>query len=112
MSAHDHHDVGRPVEDWDEAPVEIPMKQPGEKPSWIMSKRGVRVLTIALVAACVLSVLADLLYHKHLHPGEIGKWEKLFGFFGFYGFLSCVSLVLLAKILRLIVMRKEDYYDE
>ena len=33
------------------------------------------------------------------------------GFYGFYGFVSCVGLVLLAKQIRKILGRKENYYD-
>jgi hypothetical protein len=32
-------------------------------------------------------------------------------FFAVYGFISCVSLIFIAKALRLLVKRKEDYYD-
>ena len=30
---------------------------------------------------------------------------------GLYGFVACVFLVLMAKLLRRILMRPEDYYD-
>jgi len=32
-------------------------------------------------------------------------------FFAVYGFVSCVALIFIAKILRKIVKRKENYYD-
>jgi hypothetical protein len=35
----------------------------------------------------------------------------VFGFYGWFGFVACVALVLIAKQLRRIVMRPEDYYD-
>ena len=38
--------------------------------------------------------------------------EHFYGFFAVYGFISYVFLIFAAKILRKIVMRKEDYYDE
>ena len=38
-------------------------------------------------------------------------WEEWFNFYGFYGFIGCVFLVLMAKELRKLVMRDEDYYD-
>ena len=59
-------------------------------------------------ALCTGLLLADLLYVKH----AILKLEAWFGFYGFYGFIACVVLVLVAKQLRKLVMRKEDYYDE
>ena len=52
--------------------------------------------------------LADFVVHRHIDIG----WEKLPAFYALYGFVACVMLVLLAKKLRKVVMRKEDYYDE
>ena len=59
---------------------------------------------------CVLLLLfVDVFYHKH----AIFAWEGFFGFYSVYGFVACVILVILAKyVLRPLVMRKEDYYDD
>lgn len=38
-------------------------------------------------------------------------WESAYGFFAVYGFIGCVSLIFIAKGLRWLVKRKEDYYD-
>jgi hypothetical protein len=38
-------------------------------------------------------------------------WESLWGFYAVYGFAACVLLVLLAKQLRKLLKRPEDYYD-
>ena len=73
-------------------------------------KRVIRVFW----GVCALVLLIDLLdvlsvgYHKALQFDA----EQLPGFYGLYGFVACVVLVLLAKLLRKLVMRKEDYYDE
>ena len=50
--------------------------------------------------------------HKHLsfEHGELPV-EGWFGFYALYGFVACVLLVLVAKQLRKILMRDEDYYD-
>jgi hypothetical protein len=53
-------------------------------------------------------VLADLVVHRHAETAFDG-W---FGFYGLYGFVACVALVLAAKLLRRVVMRREDYYDQ
>lgn len=65
-------------------------------------------LFYALIALCVLSALADLLYHKHVHYGA----ESIIGAYGIFGFLSCVVLVLLAKAARSLLARPEDYYRD
>jgi hypothetical protein len=70
--------------------------------------RNVKLAIYALYAVCAISLLADFFVHRHVdHP-----WEWLFGFYSFYGFGACVILVLVAKEMRKIVMRKEDYYDD
>ena len=70
--------------------------------------RNVRRVIWALCIACVVVFFADPLVHRHVdHP-----WEVLFGFYGVYGFVACVLLVLIAKALRKILMRPEDYYDD
>jgi hypothetical protein len=68
---------------------------------------NVRRLLRALYLACALLLAADLFIHRHV----IHAWESLWGFYGLYGFVACVALVLLAKELRRILKRPEDYYD-
>lgn len=69
--------------------------------------KNVRRLLNGLYAACALSVVAEFFIHRHAeHP-----WERLFGFYAIYGFVAIVILVLVAKELRRLVRRKEDYYD-
>jgi len=64
-----------------------------------------RVLRI-FYALCAGLLLLDLVYHRHATLG----WEDHFGFYAIFGFVSCVVLVLVAKQLRKILMRGEDYY--
>ena len=53
-----------------------------------------------------------MLYVRASEEHSFFEIENIFGFYGFYGFVGCVTLVLLAKLLRVLVMRPEDYYDE
>ena len=70
--------------------------------------RNVRRVVLGLVGACVILIALDLVLHRHVsHP-----WEAMFGFYAVYGFVACVLLVLLAKEMRKVLIRKEDYYDE
>jgi hypothetical protein len=69
--------------------------------------RNVRRAIHTLYAVCAVAVLADFVVHRHVdHP-----WERLFGFYAVYGFVACVLLVVIAKGLRRVLMRREDYYD-
>lgn len=68
---------------------------------------NVRRVLLLLYAVCTLLLLADFVLHRHIeHP-----LEGLPGFYAVYGFVGCVSLVIVAKELRRLVMRSEDYYD-
>lgn len=69
--------------------------------------KNVRRLLWILYLACALLLAADLFIHRHVTHA----WESLWGFYGFYGFVACVALVLLAKQLRKILKRPEDFYD-
>ena len=76
---------------------------------WLDNKKNVNKIWYSLVGICVISVLADFFYHKHVsHPVE----DLIVGMHGWYSFIVCVFLVLCAKLLRKILMRSEDYYDE
>ena len=70
--------------------------------------RNVRRVVLGLVGACVILAGLDLVVHRHVsHP-----WEAMTGFYALYGFVACVLLALLAKEMRKVLIRKEDYYDE
>lgn len=69
--------------------------------------KNVKLLIRALYACCIILFALDLVIHRHIyHP-----WEEFIGFYAFYGCLACVVLVLLAREMRKVVMRDEDYYD-
>ena len=82
-------------------------KDSTDKVYWLDNPRNVDRLVYGLVVICALLVLADFFYHKHTHFA----FEGWFGFFAMFGFVMCVILVLLAKWMRKIVKRDEDYYD-
>lgn len=67
-------------------------------------KKVLRVFFV--LCAGLLSI--DLFYHRHV----LHSWEHLWGFYGIFGFVGCVILVLVAKEMRKILMRDEDYYDD
>ncbi len=70
--------------------------------------RNVKRAIYALYGVCAVSLLGDFVIYRHIdHP-----WEALFGFYPLYGFGACVLLVLIAKEMRKILMRKDDYYDD
>lgn len=59
-----------------------------------------------LYVVCGLLVLADFVVHRHtVHP-----LEHVPAFYAIYGFIALVAVVLLAKGLRRLVGRDEEYY--
>lgn len=75
--------------------------------SWLDQPNNVARLYRGLWVIGGLLVLMELVVHRHAEVGFDG-W---FGFYGLYGFVACVALVLAAKLLRRLVMQREDYYD-
>jgi high-affinity Fe2+/Pb2+ permease len=71
------------------------------------NSRAPTVIYRVLLGVCAALTLADLVYEKHVHFG----FEGWFGVYGFYGFVACVGLVLVAKELRRVLKRREDYYE-
>jgi hypothetical protein len=87
------------------------VKAPEERSHVFDDPRNVRLLIRVFFACCAVLLLLDLVVHRHasFDGGEL-RQETWFGFYGFYGFLACVLLVLVAKGLRRVLGRAEDYY--
>lgn len=83
------------------------MSMPDDDPRWLDREGSVGILIKILIAACAATVLADFFYHKH---GEF-HFQEYPGFDALFGFLAYVGLVNLAKGVRVLLMRSEDYYD-
>jgi hypothetical protein len=82
-------------------------KQLTERKHWLDDPRNVNKIVYTLYAVCALLLLADLLRAGDDHF----SFERWFGFFSFFGFIGCVGLVLVARLLRVVLKREEDYYD-
>ena len=71
-------------------------------------KENVQKFLKVFFASLVVLLIVDFFIHKHPHF----SWEGAPEFYAVYGFVSCVALIFIAKLLRLIVRRDEDYYDK
>ena len=69
--------------------------------------KNVQRLLYVFYGALLALLIIDFFIHKH---GDF-PWEDTPEFFAAYGFVSCVALIFIAKLLRKIVRRKENYYD-
>ncbi len=71
-----------------------------------LSPPTARLIRVFFVLSAIL-FLVDFFIDRKIHQPA----EKVPGFYAIYGFLGCVVLVLVAKQMRKVVMRDEDYYD-
>lgn len=83
-------------------------KQQDKKDYLFDKPENVSRLLNVFYALCVILVIADFILHRHIGFA----WENIPAFYALYGFVACVALVVIAKKIRAVVMRKEDYYDE
>lgn len=75
---------------------------------WLTRPGSIRKLWIAFIAVLTATVIADLVIHRHAYFVADGT----FAFYGWYGFMTCVGLILIAKLLGVMLKRKDDYYDQ
>jgi hypothetical protein len=84
------------------------MAKPDTRKNWLDNPHnGVRILW-ALLGMCAVLLAIDWFVPKH-GPFAVEHW---LGFYGILGFVACIGFVFAAKLMRHLLMRPEDYYDE
>jgi cytochrome c oxidase subunit IV len=83
------------------------MQQRDEKQYLFDKPENVNRLLRGFYILCGILFALDFVVHRHVSL----DWERLPGFYAIFGFVACVLLVLIAKEMRKVLMRKEDYYD-
>jgi len=78
-----------------------------EPPRWLDEPKNVTKVYWSVWISCFALLLVEPLVHMHAEV-SIAEW---FAFNGVFGFMACVALVLVAKWVRRILMRPEDYYE-
>ena len=79
-----------------------------KKHGWFDTKKNIIIFLRFFYATLAILLGIDFFITKH--PDF--AFEGVPNFFAVYGFISCVMLVLIAKVLRLFLMKDEDYYDD
>lgn len=74
----------------------------------IDTPKSANVIFWALAGLCVVLFLLDFTYEKHGHF----EVEHIPGFYGIYGFVMFTGLILVAKALRVLIRRPEDFYAD
>lgn len=84
------------------------MSDQDQKEDFFDKPENIKRILKGFYAICIILVLADFVVDRYTYLA----WEKIPAFYALYGFIACVVLVVIAKEMRKVVMRKEDYYDE
>lgn len=79
-----------------------------QKYGWFDKKENLKLFLRLFYGSLILLLIIDFFVAKHPAFGFDGAPN----FFAAYGFISCVLLVLVAKVLRMFLMKDEDYYDK
>ncbi|CAA7620720.1 hypothetical protein [Magnetospirillum sp. SS-4] len=74
---------------------------------WLVRPATVRRLWIGGIALLAGLVAAGTAVHGHAYFGVDG----LFAFNAWYGFGACAAMVVAAKVLGVLLKRKDTYYD-
>ena len=86
-------------------------KKDGEK-RWLDDPVNVKRFIRWFFISCGFMAVLDLVFILHLRHKHVEfSFEGFPFFYCFYGLGACVLLVLVAKQLRKILKRDEDYYD-
>ncbi len=80
----------------------------GRMMTWVDKPGSDKKIVWLLVVACIVAFGLEWTYEKHSYFGV----EDVKGFYAFYGFIMFTGLILVAKALRKIIMRSEDYYGD
>lgn len=74
---------------------------------WADRPRHQRLVRIVLYVACLGVLLAEFLVHRHVE----NRVDAVPLLYVMYGFAALILAVTLAKGLRRLIMRDEDFYD-
>ncbi len=81
---------------------------PDEKTHFFDKPENLKKFLRGFYIICAILLAVDFVHHRH----AVHDWENLWGFYALYGFVACVFLVEIAKLMRAVLMRAPDYYDE
>lgn len=78
------------------------------KQHWLYRPGTSRKLWILGSIVLALTIIAEPFISLHPHFSI----ERLFSFHALLGFIACVVMIVSAKLLGVLVKRKDDYYDD
>jgi len=80
---------------------------------WLYRPENRKKLWIAQFVILALALLPEFFVHHHAHFSEQGIGiDSSWGFYAWYGFATCAAMVIGAKLIGLVLKRKDNYYDD
>ncbi len=77
------------------------------KTHWLYQVQNRKKIWIAGCLVLAINVLLEVFIHLHASF----RLTDFFGFNALFGFFSCVAMIVFAKLLGLLIKRRDDYYD-
>ena len=68
----------------------------------------IRILRVVFALLLLLSVVAEAFIHTHARFGIDGG----FGFHAWFGGAACIAMIAIARLLGLLLKRRDTYYDD
>lgn len=80
----------------------------GDPQHWLVKPGTIKLLWLAGIALLAYVTWLGTTVHPHATFGI----EASLGFYSWYGFITCVAMVVFAKLLGLVLSKKDTYYDQ
>ena len=88
-------------------------QKPNEKKHWLYREENRRTLWLIQIGILFVAILPEFFMHHHAHFEAQGiNVDAKPMFYPWYGFATCAAMVIGAKLLGLVLKRKDDYYDD
>ena len=88
-------------------------QNPNKQKHWLYREENRGKLWIIQFSILLVAILPEFFMHHHASFEAQGiHLDASFGFYVWYGFLTCAAMVIVAKLLAVVLKRKDDYYDE
>ena len=83
------------------------MTELGEK-HWLVRPATLRLFWRGGLALLALMVAGDFFVDRH----PISRIDGIFGFYAWYGLVTCLGMILFAKVLGILLRRRDTYFDD
>lgn len=84
-----------------------------EQKHWVYREENRKKLWVIQIALLVLVMLPEFFVHHHAHFEDADiHVDASWGFYAWYGFATCAAMVVAAKVLGMVLKRKDTYYDD